>query len=108
MGRINVGDELEITLVDCLQDFGQGRQTVDGLLEWGILGGRGAIPMLDLTVLLEEGHIVDRGFNPQEDIELVIQFDGHRPHLVLQASAQPAFVKTITHLILVIAVQFAP
>ncbi|MEW5958858.1 MAG: hypothetical protein AB1801_14090 [Chloroflexota bacterium] len=106
LGRINIGDEFETTQVDGLQDFGQGRQTVDGLFKGSILGGCGLIPMLNLPALLKEGDIVNRSFNPQENIELVIQLDGHRFHLVLQASAQPTLVELITQLILVIAVQF--
>ena len=61
LGRIDVRDELEITLIDGLQDFGQGRQTVDSLLEGSILGSGGAIPMLNLPVLLKEGDVVECG-----------------------------------------------
>jgi len=43
---------------------------------------------LSLGDVLEKGYIVDRGFNPQDDIELVIQLDGCRSHLVLDTDRE--------------------
>jgi len=33
--------------------------------------------MMDLAVLLEEGDVVHRGFNAQDNAELVVRLDGH-------------------------------
>ncbi len=63
--------------------------------------------MVDLPILLEERDVVDRGLNAQDDVELVIQLDGDRSHLVFDAPSQPTLVETIPHFILVVAMQFA-
>ena len=62
--------------------------------------------MLYLAILLEEGHIVDRRLNSQDLIELIVHFDRDWSHLVLDACADPAFVKAITHFTLVVAIEF--
>lgn len=63
--------------------------------------------MMDLAVLLEEGDIAHRDFNAQDDVELVVQLDGHRPHLMFDTAAQPTLVEATAHLSLVVAMQFA-
>jgi hypothetical protein len=60
--------------------------------------------MLHLTIMLEEGNIVDRGLNAQDEMELIVHLIETGPHLVLDASADPSFVEAIPHLALVIAI----
>jgi len=57
---VNGRDEFQITFVNGLQGFAQGRQRIDGFFHGGILGGGGIIPMLHLAVLLKEGDVIDR------------------------------------------------
>lgn len=52
--------------------------------------------MLRLAILLEEGHVVDRLFNAQNQAEFVVQLDRDRSHLMLDTAAQPTFVKAVT------------
>jgi hypothetical protein len=54
--------------------------------------------------LLEEGHVVDRLFNAQNQAEFVVQLDRYRSHLMLDTAAQPTFVKPVTQFTWVIAV----
>ena len=46
--------------------------------------------MIDLAVLLEESDLIESGFNPQDEVEIGVHFDGKRPHLVSNATAQSA------------------
>ena len=96
-------DELEVALIGRLQDFSQGWQTVDGLFHRRPLHRGGAIPMLHLAVLLEEGDIVDGGFDAQDQVEFIVQLDRNGSHLMFEATSQPALVEAVTHLALVIA-----
>jgi hypothetical protein len=59
-----------------------------------------------LAVVLEEGDIHHRGLDPQDQPELVVHLDRHRPHGVLDARSLNARIEPVTHLILVVAVQF--
>src|SRR3990172_1989505 len=61
--------------------------------------------MLHLAIMLEEGNIVDDGFNAQDETELIIHFDAERSHLMLDARAEPTLIE-ITHLALVVAIEF--
>jgi hypothetical protein len=63
--------------------------------------------VLHLAVVLEEGNVVDRSLDAQNETELIVHFDGERSHLMLDARAEPAFVEAITHLALVVAIQLA-
>ena len=60
--------------------------------------------MLHLAVVLEERDLVGGCFDAQDEMELIVHFDGGRSHLVLDVRADPAFVETITYLVLVIAI----
>ena len=62
--------------------------------------------MLHLAILLEEGNLVDRRLNSQDQVEFIVHFDGNWPVLVLDARANPALIEAITHLTLVVAIEF--
>jgi hypothetical protein len=94
-------------LIGSQECFLQGWQTVDGFLHCRPLGGRRAISVLDLAILLEEGNVHRGGLNAQNYVELVIQLDGDGTHLVFDARTQPAYVEAIAHFSLVVAMQFA-
>src|SRR3972149_2513477 len=63
--------------------------------------------MLHLAIMLEEGNLIDRCLNAQDETELIIHFDGERSHLMLDARAEPTLIEAITHLALVVAIQLA-
>ena len=71
-------------------------------------GSGGSITVLHLAVLLEEGDVVDRGLDAQDDTELVVHFERHPVHLMLDACAQQPNVEAIAHLSLIVAMQLAP
>ena len=104
---IDLGDELKIALIGSQRIFLQRGQAVDGFLHGSPSHGGRTIPMIDLTVLLEERDLVDGSFNAQDDVELVIHFDHNGSHLVSNATAQPAHIEAIAHLSLVVAMQFS-
>jgi hypothetical protein len=56
--------------------------------------------------VLEKGDIQHRGFDPQDQPELVVHLDRHQPHSVFDARPLNARVEPVAHLILVVAVQF--
>ena len=63
--------------------------------------------MLHLAILLEEGDLVDRGFDPQDQAEFIVQFDRDGAHLMLEPGTQPAPIEAVTQFALVIAMQFS-
>ena len=101
------GDELEVTLIGGGEQYAQSGQRVNGLLPGRPRRRRRTIAMLHLAIVLEKRDLVDGGFDAQNETELSVHFDGERTPLMLDARAEPAFVETLTHLALVIAIQFA-
>src|SRR5580704_4356726 len=63
--------------------------------------------MFYLSVLLEKGEIVDCGLDPEYEAELVIEFEGNRPHGVFDPRSFNTDVETISHFALVLPVQLA-
>jgi hypothetical protein len=61
----------EVAAVAAEQDVTKVDQAVDRLLDRGQRPGGRPLPMFHLAVVLEEGHVVDDGFNAQDDAELV-------------------------------------
>jgi len=49
-----------------------------------------------LPVVLEKSQAVDRGFDAQNEAELVVELQRHRPHGVFDARSFDADVKAIT------------
>ena len=58
--------------------------------------------MFYLAVVLEEGQIVDRGLDPQDQSELVVELQRNRSHGVFDPCALDADVETIAHFALVL------
>ena len=50
-----------------------------------------------LAVVLEKGDIHHRGFDPQDQPELVVHLDRHRPHGVLDARPLDARIEPVAH-----------
>src|SRR5512141_3203391 len=63
--------------------------------------------MMHLAVMLEKRNLVDCGLNAQDKTELIVHFDREWSHLMLDARAQPTLIEAITHLALVVAIEFA-
>src|SRR5512139_428979 len=101
------GDEFEIAPIGSREHFLQGWQTVDGLLHGSPTCRRGPIAMLHLTIVLEEGDVVDGGLDAQDETELIVQLDRERSHLMFEARAQPTLIEAISQLTLVVAIQLA-
>ena len=76
------------------------------LLHLGPSHAAGTIFVSYLAVVLEEGDVHHRGFDPQDQPELVVHLDRHRPHGVLDARPLDARIKPVAPLVLVVAVQF--
>ena len=56
--------------------------------------------MFYLAVVLEKGQVIDRGFDAQDEAELVVEFQRDRPHGVFDPRSFDAGVKAIAHLAL--------
>jgi len=63
-------DELKVTPIGGEEQFLQSRQRVNGLLHGSPTGRCRPITMLYLAVVLEEGDLVDGGFDAQDEAEL--------------------------------------
>jgi hypothetical protein len=59
------------------------------------------------TVVLEKGQIVDCGLDPENEAELVIEFQRNRPHGVLDPHPFDADVETVSHFALELGAEFA-
>jgi hypothetical protein len=57
--------------------------------------------------VLKKGQIVDRGLDPKNEAELVVELDRYRPHRVFDPRSFDADVETVAHLAFVLCVQFA-
>lgn len=106
-GVVDGGDEFEIPTIRCCEKLTEGRKTVNGFLHGSPFGFPAPIAMFYLTVVFEKGHIVDGGFDAQDERELVIHLDGNGSHGVFDASAFNANVEAVPHLVLIVAVEFA-
>ena len=68
-------EELQVAPVGGRQQFSQGGKTVDAFLHGRPLDATGAVAMFYLAVVLEKGRIVDRGLDPENEAELVVQLE---------------------------------
>jgi len=50
-----------------------------------------------LTVVLEKGQIVDRGLDPEDEAEFVVQLDRDRPHGMFDARPFDTDIETVPH-----------
>ncbi|MBT9163071.1 MAG: hypothetical protein DDT27_01640 [Dehalococcoidia bacterium] len=64
--------------------------------------------MVNLTVVLELGNIVYRGFDSENETELVIHLDGECTHVVFYPRSENAGIEVISHFALVVPVEFPP
>jgi hypothetical protein len=55
-----------------------------------------------LAVVLQKGQIVDRGLDPEEESELVVELQRDRPHRVLDPRSFYADVEAFAHLAFVL------
>jgi hypothetical protein len=57
-----------------------------------------------LAVVPEKGDVDNRGFDPQDQPELVVHLNRYRPHGVFDARPFDARIEPVSHLVLVVAV----
>jgi hypothetical protein len=93
------GEEFQIPAIGRFQQFAQRRQAVDGLLHRRPLDLLGAVAVFYLAVVLEKGQIVDRGLDPQNEPELVVELQRYRTHGVLDPRACDADVEPVGRVI---------
>jgi hypothetical protein len=91
------GEELQIAAVGSLPTVLAGRQAVDGFLHRGSFGFLRAVTVFYLAVVLEKGQIVDCGLDPENEAELIVEFDRNRPHGMFDPRPFNADVEAITH-----------
>ncbi len=99
------GNEVEIAAVGCLEQPPQGREAVDGLLDGGDLGGGRAVAVFHRAVVLEEGDVVGRGFDPEDQPELVVHLQAGPAHVMFDPGAVNPGVEVRADLALVERVQ---
>src|SRR6202050_3984116 len=63
--------------------------------------------MFYLAVVLEKGQIVDRGLDPEDEAELVVQLDRDRSHSMFDSRPFDADVETVPHLVFVLRGELA-
>ncbi len=107
-GIFNCREKLQVAAVGRFQQFAQSGQTVNGFLHGCLFGFVRAVAMFYLSVVLEKSQIVDRGLHPQDEAELVVELDRHRPHRVFNPRAFDADVESVFHLAFVLRAELAP
>src|SRR6516165_402211 len=99
-------EELQIAAVGCQQQLPQGGQAIDGFLHGGVFHLLASVAMFYLAVVLEKGDIIDRGLDSQDQAKFVVQLDRNWSHGVFDPRPFDTDVEAVTHLVLVVAVQF--
>ena len=102
------GQELQVAPIGGFQQLAQSRQAVDGLPQGSLFGFFASVPVFYLAVVLEKGDIVDRGLDPENQAELVVELERHRPHGVFDPRAFDADVVTVAGFVLILRVSFFP
>ena len=74
-------------------------EAVDALLEGRELVHGGAVALFHLSVVLEEGHVVDGRFNAQNEAELVVHLAGRGAHVVADAGAFDPSVEVVAQFV---------
>ena len=103
-----VGEEGDVAAVGSEQQLSQGSQAVNRLLHGGELGLSGVIPVFHHPVVAKEGDVVDRRLDAQDQALLVVELDGHWPHVVLETGALDPSVEVVAEFIPVVAGELAP
>jgi len=62
-------------------------------LHRGYFRFRSSVAVFYRPVVAKEGDIVDRGFNPQHQPLFIVEFNGNRPHVVLDPGSLDTGVK---------------
>src|SRR5439155_18930616 len=99
------GDELQVAVVGGAQGLAQGGQAVEALLHVRPLGDASSIALFYLAVVREKGDVVDGGLDPQDEAELVIHLQAHRPHGVFDSCPFDTQVEAVPQLVLIVPVQ---
>ena len=106
-GIIDSRQEVEVAIGSRAQEMMQRGQAVDGLAHGSELEFRGPVAMFHRAVVLEKGHVIGGAFHTPDQAELVVELDGHGPHMMLDARALNAGVEVVADLPLVGGSQFA-
>lgn len=106
-GIIDSRNEFEISTISSGKKFSQCGKTVNGLLHGSPFSFAASVAMFYLTVVFKKGDVIDGGFDAKDERELVIHLDGNRSHGVFDTSAFDANVETVSHFVLIVAVEFA-
>src|SRR3990172_2786048 len=106
-GASEVGEEGQVAAVGGGQQFPQGSEAVNGLLHGGELGLAGAVPVFHRPVVAKEGDVVHGRLDSQDQALLVVEFDGHWSHVVLEPGALNTSVEVVAQLIPVAASELA-
>ena len=99
------GDELQVAVVGSTQGLAQGGQAVEALLHVRPLGDAGSIALFYLAVVRKKGDIVDRGLDAQDETELVVHLQAHRPQGVFDPCPLNTEVEAVPQFVLIIPVQ---
>ena len=106
-GVVDGGDEIDIASVCGTRQFGKHIQAVDAFLQRRKFHFACAVAMFHPAVVFEKGNVVDCCFDAQHQAVLIIHFDRHRPHVMLNACSLYTGVEIVAQFILIIAVKFS-
>jgi hypothetical protein len=86
-GTVDAGEEVEIAFERTVEEMEEGVEAGDGFAHWspGLGGGRSGGFRATLG---EEAQIIDGTFEAEDAGGFVIDFDGDRPQMMLQAKAE--------------------
>ena len=104
-GIVNRGDKVDIAAVCSTEQFCEHIQTVDIFLQRRKLHLACTVAMFHPAVVFKKGNVVDGCFNTQHKAVLIIHFNCHRSHVMLNPCSLYAGVKVIAHFILITAME---
>jgi hypothetical protein len=107
-GIIDSGEEVQVPGIGGAHQLAQEGPAVDGLAQGRELEHAGAVAVFHRTVVFEEGHVVGRAFDAQDEPELVVQLDGGRAHVMPDARALDTRLEPVADLPRVGVSQLAP
>ena len=102
---VDGGDEINIAAIGSAHQFGKDIQTVDSLLQRRKHHFACAVTMFHPAVVFKKGNVIDGSFDTQHKTVLVVHFNCHRSHVMLDACPLDTRVEVITHFILITAVK---
>lgn len=106
-GIVDGRDEIDIAAIGSGHQFGKHIQTVDAFLQRRKLYLAGAVAMFHPAVVFKKGNVIDGCFDAQHKAVLIVHFNCHHPHVMLNACSLDTCVEVVAHLILIIAVKFS-